>query len=156
MVLTFLIVLGLSDNIRGTALGTADRATSSATGVQKNTDLSAKGRAEFEEGIARLRGHAPAPQVAPAESTPSRTAPIGTEPADRGTAGTGTGTGAGTGAAVGGASGVTDQGRQQVTGDEHTSTAGGKSGPESTGLCLQCYFPGQKGDFSIKVRFLLR
>lgn len=123
------IIHGLGDNIRGTALGTADRATSSAAGIQKNADLTAKGRAEFAEGMARMRGHAHAPQVASVES--SGTAPIGTEPADQGTAGTGTG--AGTGAAVGGASGVTDQGRQQGTGDEQTSTAGGKSGPESTG-----------------------
>lgn len=119
------IIHGLGDNIRGTALGTADRATSSAAGIQKNADLTAKGRAEFAEGMARMKGHAPAPQVASVESTPSGTAPTGTEPADQGTAGKG--------AAVGGASGVTDQGRQQGTGDEQTSITGGKSGPESTG-----------------------
>lgn len=126
------IIHGLGDNIRGTALGTADRATSSVAGMQKNADLTTKGRAEFAEGMARMRGHAPAPQVVPAESTPGGTAPIGTEPADRGTT-AGTGTDIGTGAAVGGASGVTDQGRQQGTGDEQTSTAGRESGPESTG-----------------------
>lgn len=134
----------MGENIRGTALGSADRATSSGAGVQKNADLSTKGRAEFAEGMARMRGHAPAPPAAPVESTLGGTAPFGTEPADRGTAGTVTDVG--TGAAVSGATGVTDQGRQQGTGNEQTSTAGEKSGPESTGQCLQCYFPGQKGD----------
>ncbi|KAG1823760.1 uncharacterized protein BJ212DRAFT_701766 [Suillus subaureus] len=77
--------------------------------------------------MARMKGHAPAAQVAPAG-----TASPGTAPADQGTT-AGAGTGTDTGAAVGGtATGVTDQGRQQGTGDEKTSALGGKSGPEST------------------------
>ncbi|KAG1850384.1 hypothetical protein DFJ58DRAFT_746470 [Suillus subalutaceus] len=122
------VIHGIGDNLRGTALGSADRATSSVAGVQKNADLVTKGRAEIAEGMARMKGHSSAPQVAPAG-----TAPPGTAPADQGTT-AGTGTSSGTGAAVGGAAiGVTDQGRQQGTGDEKTSALAGKSGPESTG-----------------------
>jgi hypothetical protein len=126
----FPIDLGIGENIRGTALGTADRATSSVAGVQKNADVATKGRAEIAQGMARMKGHAPTPQTAPTE-----TAPPGTAPADqRTTSGTGTGTGTDTGAAVGGAAaGATDQGRQQGTSDEKTSALGGKSGSESTG-----------------------
>ncbi|KAG2105826.1 uncharacterized protein F5147DRAFT_238558 [Suillus discolor] len=145
------VIHGFGDNIRGSALGAADRATSSTAGVQKNVDLATKGRAEIAEGMAMMKGHAPAAQGAPTETTPAGTAPSGTAPAGQGTtaeAGTGagngatTGTGAGTGAvtgaaggaAVGGAAaGVTDQDRQQGTGDEKSSAVGGRTGPESTG-----------------------
>ncbi|KAG1731577.1 hypothetical protein EDB19DRAFT_1329514 [Suillus lakei] len=136
------VIHGIGENIRGTALGTADRATSSVAGVEKNAEVATKGRAEVAEGMARMKGHAPAPQVAPAGTTPGGTAPPGTVPTDREmTAGTGTGTGAGTGsstgAAVGGTTaagaGVTGQGQRQGTRDEKISTTGAKSGPEASG-----------------------
>ncbi|KAG2339515.1 hypothetical protein BDR05DRAFT_1062113 [Suillus weaverae] len=116
------------ENIRGTALGAADRATSSVAGAQKNADAASKGRAEVAEGMARMKGRAPATQGAPAGTTPAGTAPPGTAPADQGTT-AGIGTGTGTSAAAG----VTGQGQQQGTSDEKTSAAREKSGPESTG-----------------------
>lgn len=142
-----MIYLGFGDNIRGSALGAADRATSSSAGVQKNEDIATKGRAEIAEGMAMMKGHAPAAQGAPTETTPAGTAPPGTAPADQGTTaeagtragtgtttGTGAGTGAATGAAVGGAAaGVTDQDRQRGTGDEKSSAVGRNTGPEPTG-----------------------
>ncbi|KAG2055914.1 hypothetical protein BDR06DRAFT_970388 [Suillus hirtellus] len=135
------VIHGFGDNIRGSALGAADRATSSTAGVQKNDDLATKGRAEIAEGMAMMKGHAPAARGAPTETTPAGTAPSGTAPAGQGTtaeAGTGAGTGAATGAAggaaVGGAAaGVTDQDRQRGTGDEKSSAVERKTGPEPTG-----------------------
>ncbi|KAG0695054.1 hypothetical protein DFH29DRAFT_880285 [Suillus ampliporus] len=115
----------LGENIRGTALGTADRVTSSPAGEKKYDDVAMKGRAEVAEGMACIKGHAPAP--------------AGTAPVGQGTsAGSGTGAGTGTGAAVGGATaaqgagtGVTGQGQQGGT--SYEKTTGEKSGPEMTG-----------------------
>ncbi|KAG2067148.1 hypothetical protein BDR04DRAFT_1105470 [Suillus decipiens] len=124
------VIHGMGENIRGTALGSADRATNSAASAQKNADLATKGRAEIAEGMAKLKGHAPPPPAAPAGAA---TATPGTVPADQGTT-TGTGTGSGTDAAAATATPmVTDQGQQQGKGDEKTSADGGKSGLESTG-----------------------
>ncbi|KAG2142410.1 hypothetical protein DEU56DRAFT_979587 [Suillus clintonianus] len=111
------IIHGLGENIRGTALGTADRATSSEAGIQKDDEVAAKGRAEVAEGMARMRGH-----------------PAGTVPSDKGTsAGTGTGTGAATAVGAGAGAGVTGQGQQQGTGHEKPTAVREKSGPETTG-----------------------
>ncbi|KAG1775506.1 hypothetical protein EV702DRAFT_1116917 [Suillus placidus] len=123
------VIHGIGEEIRGTALGVADRATSSVAGVQKNADTTSKGRAEFAEGMARMKGRAPATQAPPDQGT---------------TAGTGTGTG--TSAAVA-AAGVTGQGQQQGTSDEKTSAVGERAEPESTGdvvIKVRCCSTGRE------------
>jgi hypothetical protein len=119
---------GLGENIRGTALGTADRVARSEAGEKLHDDVAMKGREEFAQGMERIKGHPPQPA-----GTTQSAAPGGT--------GVGTGTGTGTGAEVGGATGaraagagVTGQGPQERN---EASAAEGRSGvysgPATTG-----------------------
>jgi len=50
------VVHGIGESIRGTVLGAADTITHSPTGEAKNEAIASKGKAEFEEGLSKIRG----------------------------------------------------------------------------------------------------
>ncbi|OAX38774.1 hypothetical protein K503DRAFT_770119 [Rhizopogon vinicolor AM-OR11-026] len=111
------VIHGLGENIRGTVLGTADRATKSGVVEKKHDDVAMKGREEFAKGMAKLKGQAPQP--------------VGTTQSNEGQ-GTGTGVGTGPGGATG--AGVTDQRQQGHNGASATEgKSGAYTGPQTTG-----------------------